>query len=62
VFTGDTLFKVGIGRYDFSYSKKSDLEKSLRKILKLAGETVVYPGHGDKTTIVDEKEFVYSII
>ena len=35
IFTGDTLFRQGIGRYDFSYSRKKDLKKSLEKILKL---------------------------
>ncbi len=55
VFTGDTLFKQGIGRYDFSYSDKNELKKSLQKILSLPKENVVYPGHGDVTTIQEEK-------
>lgn len=54
IFTGDTLFKNGIGRYDFSYSNKDDLKNSLKKIFKLPKETIVYPGHGEKTTIADE--------
>ena len=55
IFTGDTLFKRGIGRYDFSYSDKRDLKKSLETLLKLPGDTFVYPGHGEKTKISDEK-------
>ena len=55
IFTGDTLFKRGIGRYDFSYSDKRDLKKSLEALLKLPGDTLVYPGHGEKTKISDEK-------
>ncbi len=55
LFTGDTLFKQGIGRYDFSYSSKIDLKTSLKTILSLPKKIVVYPGHGDKTTIKDEK-------
>jgi len=55
LFSGDTLFKNGVGRYDFSYSNKEELNKSLRKLFKLPKETVVYPGHGEKTTIHDEK-------
>jgi len=55
IFTGDTLFKSGIGRYDFSYSNKKELFQSLKKILDLPEETIVYPGHGDKTTINNEK-------
>jgi len=55
VFTGDTLFKDGIGRYDFSYSSKKDLFNSIKKILKLPEETTVYPGHGEETSILKEK-------
>ena len=54
IFTGDTLFKEGIGRTDFSYSSKDDLKKSLKKIFKLPKETIVYSGHGDETIIEDE--------
>jgi glyoxylase-like metal-dependent hydrolase (beta-lactamase superfamily II) len=61
IFTGDTLFKDGIGRYDFSYSSKNDLVNSLKKILKLPEETIVYPGHGAKTTILEEKDILTTI-
>ncbi|MBI4226087.1 MBL fold metallo-hydrolase, partial [Candidatus Roizmanbacteria bacterium] len=57
IFSGDTLFKQGIGRYDFSYSSKEDLKKSIRSLLKLPDDTIVYPGHGEKTIIGNEKEF-----
>ena len=56
IFTGDTLFKQGIGRYDFSYSSKEDLNNSLKNLLKLPKETMVYAGHGEKTTIDKEKK------
>ncbi len=55
LFTGDTLFKQGIGRYDHSYSSKKDLFNSLRKLLKLPAETVIYPGHGESTDIKNEQ-------
>ncbi len=58
LFTGDTLFKQGIGRYDFSYSNKKDLDSSLKKIFKLPGNTIVYSGHGEETTIEKENEYV----
>jgi len=51
VFTGDTLFKDGIGRYDFSYSNKKDLDESIAKILTLPEGTTIYSGHGDETVI-----------
>lgn len=55
LFTGDTLFQGGIGRYDFSYSDKDELKKSLQKILKLPGDTIIYPGHGEESRIEDEQ-------
>ncbi len=54
IFTGDTLFKDGIGRYDFFYSSKKDLDNSLKRILSLSKNTVVYSGHGEETTIGEE--------
>jgi len=58
LFSGDTLFKSGIGRYDFSYSDKKDLEKSLDKMLKLPSKTIIYSGHGDPTTIKKARQNV----
>lgn len=46
LFSGDTLFKDGIGRTDFRYSSASDLEKSLKKIRQKFPGFLVYPGHG----------------
>lgn len=56
IFTGDTLFKSGIGRYDFSYSDKNELFRALYDLFKLPEETLVYSGHGTLTTIGDEKK------
>lgn len=47
LFSGDTVFKDGFGRTDFSYSSKPDLIKSVKKLLKLPIKTIVYPGHGE---------------
>lgn len=58
LFTGDTLFKEGIGRYDFSYSSKRDLFHSLKKIINLKDDIVIYPGHGEKTTLDEAREFL----
>lgn len=54
LFTGDTLFKEGIGRTDFSYSSPLQLTKSLKKLFKLPPETIIYPGHGDPSTLSAE--------
>lgn len=45
LFSGDTLFSDSIGRTDFSYGSKKELDLSLKKIFKLPKETLVYPGH-----------------
>jgi glyoxylase-like metal-dependent hydrolase (beta-lactamase superfamily II) len=56
LFSGDTLFKGTIGRYDLPTSSKSDLMNSLKQILKTYKDnTLVYPGHGAYTTILNEK-------
>ena len=61
LFSGDTLFKDGIGRYDFAYSDKEELKESIetRLIASLPYDTVVYPGHGPTTTISDEKDIIF---
>ena len=57
LFSGDTLFKENIGRTDFPTGNFSVLENSVRNILyKMDDDTVVYPGHGEKTTIGYEKK------
>jgi len=46
LFSGDTLFKNGLGRTDFAYSSPRSLESSLKKIEKHFQGYQVYPGHG----------------
>jgi len=56
VFSGDTLFNLGIGRTDFPGMSQERLMKSIHdKLMVLPDETVVYPGHGPSTTIGDER-------
>ena len=56
VFTGDTLFQRSIGRADFPGASPEVLVESIRKkLLTLSEETVVYPGHGEITTIGEER-------
>jgi glyoxylase-like metal-dependent hydrolase (beta-lactamase superfamily II) len=56
VFTGDTLFNMGVGRTDFAYGDEEALMNSIReKLLVLSDDTVIYPGHGEPSTIGKEK-------
>jgi glyoxylase-like metal-dependent hydrolase (beta-lactamase superfamily II) len=52
---GDCLFAGSIGRTDLPFSNPSQLEASLKRIASLPPETVVHPGHGDATTIGEER-------
>lgn len=56
LFSGDTLFRRSIGRTDFGGSYPAILE-SLDKISSIKEDTLVLPGHGDITTIKDEKKY-----
>lgn len=54
-FTGDTLFKGSAGRTDFPGGDSATLKKSLEHLKKkLAPDTLVFPGHGPKTTMEEE--------
>ncbi|MCL2808720.1 MAG: MBL fold metallo-hydrolase [Treponema sp.] len=55
IFTGDTLFKNGYGRTDLTGGNTQQLFESLRRLQTLDPNTVVYPGHGETTTIGMEK-------
>ena len=55
VFTGDTLFSEGIGRTDFPEGSYGDMKSSLKKLMCLPDSYVLYPGHGDSSTIGDER-------
>lgn len=53
--SGDTLFKGTIGRTDFPESSAKDMKISLTKLVKLPGDYVVLPGHGEVTTLEHER-------
>lgn len=52
LISGDTIFKMGVGRTDFPGCSQQELINSIEnKIINLPDETKVYPGHGQPTTI-----------
>ncbi len=55
LFTGDTLFRLNCGRYDFPASDGKALLRSLRRLKALDGNFDVYPGHGECTTLDFER-------
>ncbi len=56
LFSGDTLFKGSIGRHDLPTSNKTHIERSVNMLVsKFRANTIVYPGHGHFTTILNEK-------
>lgn len=56
VFTGDSLFQGSIGRTDFPGGSMKELTGIIRKnLFTLPDSTVVLSGHGEQTTIGQEK-------
>ena len=56
VIVGDSLFAGSIGRTDLWGGSQELLQAALRdRILSLPDETIVYPGHGPETRVIDEK-------
>ncbi len=56
IFTGDALFSGSIGRTDLPYGDSDKLIKSIReRLLVFPEDTIIYPGHGESSTIGKEK-------
>jgi glyoxylase-like metal-dependent hydrolase (beta-lactamase superfamily II) len=54
LFAGDVLFKGSTGRWDLPGGDREEMERSLERLATLPSGTLVYPGHGDTTTVGDE--------
>lgn len=49
------MFKNGIGRFDFPTSSSTDTRNSIKKIKEIKADYEIYPGHGELTTLIQEK-------
>ena len=57
-FTGDTLFRMSIGRTDFDGGSYTDMMASLKNVVaKLPGDTIIYSGHGPASNIAEELRY-----
>ena len=54
LFTGDSLFRRSIGRYDLVTSNPQLVQSSLNKFKTMDRNIKIYPGHGEMTTLKEE--------
>ncbi|MCX5781368.1 MAG: MBL fold metallo-hydrolase [Elusimicrobia bacterium] len=54
IFTGDTLFKGSVGRWDLPGGSEKELKNSLKILNKFPKEMIVFPGHGPESTLKEE--------
>ena len=58
VICGDTIFLESVGRTDFPTGNGEKLASSVRdRIFTLPDEVLLYPGHGESTTVEHEKKY-----
>ncbi len=55
MFCGDFIFNNSIGRMDLDGGSIEKMKESLNMISKYSDDIILYPGHGDKTTLGKEK-------
>jgi len=55
--SGDVVFAGGVGRTDLPLASFEELERSIRnQVYSLPEDTVLLPGHGEPTTVADERK------
>ena len=57
MFSGDTLFAGGCGRTDLPGGDWATIHESLRRIASMEADFRVFPGHGESTTLAQEKKY-----
>ena len=64
MFTGDFIFKDSVGRCDLLGGNINDMIGSLNKIIKYDRDILLYPGHGDETSLgyeIDNNYYIKNI-
>jgi glyoxylase-like metal-dependent hydrolase (beta-lactamase superfamily II) len=56
LFSGDTLFRLSVGRTDFIGGNSEELYKPLKRLYEIKGDFDVYSGHGPATRLSYEKK------
>ena len=54
MFVGDFIFKNDVGRWDLPGGSEEEMKQSITKIKEYEKDTILYPGHGDETTLDSE--------
>ncbi|MDR0991738.1 MAG: MBL fold metallo-hydrolase [Ruminococcus sp.] len=57
-FSGDFVFKRGIGRTDFSDSDEAAMRVSLENFKAIKDNLAIFPGHGPDTTLDNERKYL----
>ena len=56
IFSGDFIFNRGIGRVDLPYSNANEMKESLKRFKSFPYSGILYPGHGENTSVEEEKK------
>ena len=57
LFSGDTLFAGSCGRTDLPGGSWATILKSLRRLREMEANFRIFPGHGESTTLAEEKQY-----
>ena len=62
-FTGDTIFDIDIGRMDLPGGSTEDMRSSLLNVVnKWGNEIIIYPGHGDPSSMKRVREINHEFL
>lgn len=61
LFSGDVVFSGGHGRTDLPGADQETMQRTLARLLTLANNTTVYPGHGQPTMLAAELDWMQAL-